>query len=225
MADPKRSRGFRNRNPGNIEFNTANQWQGQTGIEAPPPGGGRARFAVFSSHEYGIRALAMLLTTYQDRHGLRTVAGIIGRWAPGNENNTGAYVRAVAQAMGIRPDDTIDVHQFEGLRPLVVAIITHECGGNPYDAGTIDRGLALAGVTRPVTGIVSAARTERGRGALQAAGMSGGAGLAGAVLPALGGLQGLDWRVAALLIVVASIGGVLWILSRRASSRSGEAKA
>jgi hypothetical protein len=42
----------------------------EVGIEAT---GSPPRFAVFSSREYCIRALAALLAAYQDRHGLRTV--------------------------------------------------------------------------------------------------------------------------------------------------------
>ena len=63
MADPKQSRGYRNCNPGNIDYNERNRWQGQVGIEA------RGRFAVFSEHRWGIRAIAVLLITYQDRYG------------------------------------------------------------------------------------------------------------------------------------------------------------
>jgi len=78
--DPRQTRGYRNRNPGNIDHQPANRWQGLADppIETAPPGS-RARFARFVSHEYGIRALAVLLTTYQDRHGLRTIRGIITR--------------------------------------------------------------------------------------------------------------------------------------------------
>ena len=97
--DPRQTRGYRNRNPGNIEHQPANRWQGLADppIEPPPAGGGAPRFARFVSHEYGIRALAMLLTTYQDRHGLRTIRGIVARWAPGRENDTEAYIAAVAR--------------------------------------------------------------------------------------------------------------------------------
>ena len=47
--DPRQTRGFRNRNPGNIDHQPANRWQGldDPPIESAPPGG-RARFAVSS---------------------------------------------------------------------------------------------------------------------------------------------------------------------------------
>ena len=84
--DPKATRGYRNRNPGNIEHVPANKWQGL----AEPPSDGR--FCRFTSHEFGIRALAALLVTYQDRHKLRTPRAIIERWAPqGGERHRGLY--------------------------------------------------------------------------------------------------------------------------------------
>ena len=59
---------------------------------------------------------------------------MIGRWAPPNENDTGAYVRAVAASVGVGADEEIDVHEFAILRPLTLAIIRHENGQQPYRA-------------------------------------------------------------------------------------------
>jgi hypothetical protein len=142
------ARGYRNRNPGNIDFNARNGWLGQVGLEPPPLNGGRARFAVFEEHEYGIRALARLLMTYGEKHNLRTVAGIINRWAPSNENVTSSYIAFVAKLVGVRPDDPVDVTQYRIARPMVEAIIRKELGGCPYPASVIDEGLKRAGVLR-----------------------------------------------------------------------------
>lgn len=210
--DPKQSRGYRNRNPGNIDFVPANRWQGQLGKEEPPAGGGRARFARFDSHENGIRALAALLTTYQDRHGLRTVRGIVNRWAPPVENVTSAYVLAVARATRRGPDDALDLHSYADLRPLVEAIITHELGGQPYAASVIDEGLRRAGVVRPVMTIAAAAETGTGQGALTVGSV---AGVAAAVAPAVQSLGGLPpWvGVAVVLSAVALV--VFFVLNKR----------
>jgi hypothetical protein len=43
------------------------------------------------------------LIAYQDKHGLRTIRQIVSRWAPPTENNTNAYVRAVAADTGWMP--------------------------------------------------------------------------------------------------------------------------
>lgn len=93
----KVTRGVRNNNPGNIDYNPANKWVGQLGIEQ----GKNPRFALFDTPENGIRALGKLLQTYRTKYGLKTVGGIISRWAPGVENDTAAYVRAVEGAFDI----------------------------------------------------------------------------------------------------------------------------
>ena len=47
--------------------------------------------------------MAVNLLTYQRQHGLDTVKGILNRWAPPSENDTGAYVQTVSRALGLRP--------------------------------------------------------------------------------------------------------------------------
>jgi hypothetical protein len=197
-GNPRNSRGYRNRNPGNIDFNPANKWQGQVGRETT---GSPPRFAVFETHEFGIRALAVLLTTYQDRHGLRTIAGIVNRWAPGSENNTGAYIAHVARLTGRAPDERLDLHRHEDMAPLVKAIITHELGGNPYDDATIDEGLRLAGLPRPVTTLREAAATGTGHGAITVGAVASAAASAAPAIQAVGALP--PWV------------GVAFVLSRR----------
>jgi hypothetical protein len=71
-------RSLRNNNPGNIE-KSAVKWQGE--VE-----GSDSRFVTFATPEDGLRAMQQNLLTYQDKHGLNTVEGIIGRWAPAKEN-------------------------------------------------------------------------------------------------------------------------------------------
>ncbi len=215
MADPKQARGYRNRNPGNIDFNAANKWQGQVGIEPPPGGSMRPRFAVFTTHEFGIRALAMLLIAYQDRHGLRTVRGIINRWAPPSDGNrTDAYVSAAARKLGCDPDtDHLDLHTHAHLRPLVEAIITHELGGNPYPAAVIDEGLRLAGVPKPVETMGAAARTQTGQGALSVTGLASAAAVGAPALQALSGLP--QWTGVALVVAAAVVGLVIVLAKRR----------
>lgn len=166
-----KARGYRNKNPGNIDYMPANRWQGQVGLGDSWLPQRERRFAEFTSHVYGIRALAMLLITYQDRHGLRTIRQIINRWAPPTENRTSSYVSFVDQQLPRHTaDDPLNLHNYQDLREMVVAIITHELGGMPYDDATIDEGLRLAGVPRPVTTLADAAATNTGKSALQMGG-------------------------------------------------------
>lgn len=136
----KPTRGIRNNNPGNIDRN-ATKWQGMAVDQSTDP-----RFIVFKDAKWGIRAIARLLMTYQDRYKLHTVRGLINRWAPPVENDTGSYVSAVAKAVGVGPDAVIDVDSADVMLPLVKAIITHENGSNPYSDAVVMEGLHLAGV-------------------------------------------------------------------------------
>lgn len=69
----------------------------------------KPRFARFDTPENGIRALGKLLQTYQRVYGLNTVAKIISRWAPSNENDTAAYVRSVERRIGLAPGAKIQL--------------------------------------------------------------------------------------------------------------------
>lgn len=153
-ASQKRAqpRGIRNHNPGNIRHSN-DKWQGL----APADEQTDKDFVKFIDPTWGIRALAVLLITYQDKHKLRTVRGIINRWAPPVENDTSAYVDAVAEAANVLPNDKLDMHKYEHIRPILEAIIRHENGKGPkatentwYDDATIKTGLQRAGVVQPV---------------------------------------------------------------------------
>ena len=55
---------------------------------------------------------------------------IIATWAPRSENDTEAYVRAVAKALNVAPDQRIDVDIV--LEELAEAIFRHEVGAVPF---------------------------------------------------------------------------------------------
>jgi hypothetical protein len=130
------TRGERNNNPGNIRISSIN-WLGKT------PGTDNA-FETFATPAAGIRALAVNLRTYQNRYGLSTVRQIITRYAPASENNTGAYIAAVASAIGRSADDSLDLSDDSLLALLVAAIIKHENGRNVYSMAEISAAVSLA---------------------------------------------------------------------------------
>lgn len=129
-------RGIRNNNPGNI-VKGATSWEGK--VESPD-----TRYEAFATPEHGIRALASNLISYNDRHGINTVEGIISRWAPASENATAAYISAVAKDLKVKPGDKIDVKNPAVLRSLTLAIIKHENGGDPYSDAQVSRGVKAA---------------------------------------------------------------------------------
>lgn len=126
-------RGIRNHNPGNIRH--GDSWQGMAEVQTD------SEYIQFTSPEWGIRAAGKLLLNYEHLYGLNTVAGIIGRWAPTVENDTGAYVTHVAERLGVGENQPLNVASV--LPQLVEAIIVHENGIQPYSADTIRAGLAL----------------------------------------------------------------------------------
>ncbi|MGO0686845.1 structural protein P5 [Pseudomonas fulva] len=142
-------RGVRNNNPGNIDYNPRNAWQGQLGLEV---GVAKPRFARFDHPENGIRALGKLLLNYRGkdgmpgvgRPGIDTPLEFINRWAPASENDTNAYAQAIAKRLGIGVRDSIDISRPQILRELVVGIIVHENGTNPYPSALIDEGIGRA---------------------------------------------------------------------------------
>lgn len=147
---PPVTRGVRNNNPGNIDYNPRNQWQGQL---APDPAVEK-RFARFDTAENGIRALAKLVLAYRGKdgmpgiggHGIDTVREVINRWAPGFENDTESYIKAVAAGVGVAANQPIDLRNFRTLIAITTGIIQHENGSVPYAATVI-----AAGVQRALT--------------------------------------------------------------------------
>lgn len=126
-------RGIRNKNPGNVRAVPNQKFLGQVGVDDKG-------FIIFDTPENGVRALARVLKTYQNKHGLKTVADMIARWAPSNENDTAAYIASVSNRIGIAPTQRFTFND-DILTKMVNAIIKHENDVNPYDALTIEKGI------------------------------------------------------------------------------------
>ncbi|MBE5683868.1 structural protein [Pantoea agglomerans] len=139
MTGNKKPRGIRNNNPGNIRW--GDEWQGLV----PKSQCTDKSFCQFISPEYGIRAMIVILRNYQNKYGLRTVTGMIKRWAPPNENNTQTYINSVAQATSTGANQPIDLTDSRKLFQLLQAIIQHENGSQPYGFDVFVSALDLAG--------------------------------------------------------------------------------
>jgi len=129
MREP---RGIRNKNPLNIE--KGEPWNGLR------PNQTDARFAQFTDPRYGYRAAARIIASYR-RRGVKTLAEIIGTWAPATENNVGAYIKSVSEKSGIDPERVVTDTD---LVPLFAAMTVHENGHNPYPADLIQEGVSWA---------------------------------------------------------------------------------
>ena len=121
-------RGIRNNNPLNIR-KSADNWQGSVGDDG--------EFVQFAKATKGIRAAARILKNYRDRYGLDTVSGVVNRWAPPNENDTGSYINSVSQRIGVAPNQTLTDVDYPR---LIAAMIHHENGKQPYSFDVIEEG-------------------------------------------------------------------------------------
>lgn len=141
-------RAVRNNNPCNIE--RGDPWQGLM-AEADKTADQKAeqRFCVFASPKWGFRAAARILIAYQDKHGINTIAGIVARLAPPNENDTRAYTQHVCDLTEWAADKALDLHAYSDVAPVVKALATHECGGWFFDDADLKAGLILAGLQPP----------------------------------------------------------------------------
>lgn len=120
MAEKKLPRGLRNNNPGNIRKNS-DVFQGEKTSSDK-------EFKQFKSMAYGYRAIFKILSNYYRNYKLDTIRKMIGRWAPENENDTDAYVKAVSDYAGIPADDPINVNDREQMIRIVAAMSRIENG-------------------------------------------------------------------------------------------------
>lgn len=130
-GDASLPRGLRNNNPLNLSY-----VQGQPGVQ-----GSDGRFGRYATPEEGIAASVRQLQMYGQR-GLTTPAQIIGRWAPPGENNTGAYIAAVARNAGLDPNQPINMSDPAVMTRLVGAMGEHE-NGRPLDPAVVQRGVQM----------------------------------------------------------------------------------
>ncbi|END6102933.1 lytic transglycosylase domain-containing protein [Yersinia enterocolitica] len=133
-SDTTDPRGIRNNNPGNINY------VGQDGASLERPGG---RFAKFDTAYDGLKAMARQLMRYftgkTTGKPLQTLTDIISTWAPGSENNTGAYIAQLSKMLNVHPDAVLNLENPQVMSALMGGIIHHENGRNPYSSELINR--------------------------------------------------------------------------------------
>lgn len=140
-------RGLRNNNPGNINFDH------QPGATLERDGSG-SRFAFFQSPLQGLAAMAHQIGLYAKR-GIRSIAGIIGKWAPPSENNTTAYLTNVSRNLGVSPTTPINVYDPKVMAALMAQITKIENGKQPFSQDMMiqaaQQGLGLKASTPTAT--------------------------------------------------------------------------
>ena len=133
-------RGIRNHNPGNIDFSSKIVWDGQVDHMRRTD----ERFVEFVEPIYGLRAIGKILRTYQRSDGCRTIRDYIHRWAPRCENNTDAYVQAVAASLHMGAGDVPDITSPQVMAAFIHSIVVHENGYDPYPQDLLTAAVKLA---------------------------------------------------------------------------------
>lgn len=109
---------------------------------------------------YGLRALAMNLRHHYEKDGQRTVRALVSVYAPPGHrtrdipqgNDTEEYIREVAAALHVGPDDPVDLLQRPTPLVFMHAIERQECGRGPladghwYPSAVYEEALSLAGL-------------------------------------------------------------------------------
>lgn len=133
-------RAVRNNNPLNIRISSANDWKG----ELPQSLNTKmdAEFESFFNAVDGYRAATIVLCNYQSKYGLNTLNDIIHRFAPTTENNTTAYINAVSNAVGVLPNQAINLADDAVMLKVLLAMHKHEAGGIYFGEKLAKAGIA-----------------------------------------------------------------------------------
>jgi hypothetical protein len=88
------------------------------------------KLIAFNSLDEGIRATDVLLQNY-GKQGINTIAEIISKWAPPSDNNpTPAYINQVAQTVGVKPTQSLDMSNPMVRNAIATGIFKQENGSS-----------------------------------------------------------------------------------------------
>lgn len=111
--------GIRDNNPGDIKDDGTN-WQGKVGVDGV--------WVIFADTTWGLRAMAVDLSTKINRDGLNTITAIVNKYAPASDSNdVPAYINAVSVDTGFDPNQVLTADE-ETLQTLIRAFVNHELG-------------------------------------------------------------------------------------------------
>ena len=125
---------IRTNNPGAVKNASRTDknamWEGQTGFD-------EQGHAVFSSPEYGARAMAKNLQIQIEKG--NTLTSLLKEYATGNQD---AYIKNVSAKTGIDPNAKL---KESDIRQIMGAMVEHEAGvDNPFSKEVLDKGYELA---------------------------------------------------------------------------------
>lgn len=136
--------GLANNNPGDLKCCDGNNWQGLAGNDGT--------FDTFTDTTWGIRAMAVDLTTKINSDGLNTITAIISDYAPPSQNPTAQYIANVASSTGFSPTQVLTADAIT-LAKLIRAMINQEIGATlsaQYVSDSdIQAGISMMGASVP----------------------------------------------------------------------------
>nr|DAV78499.1 MAG TPA: virion protein [Caudoviricetes sp.] len=115
------SRGLRNCNPGNLRL-SKDKWKGLRPVQTDKD------FFQFVDMPHGYRAMLITLQNYRRKHGCRTIAAMIKRYAPATENNTSGYLSRVCNDLQVPTTYEPDVSDKQVMCALAAAMSRVENG-------------------------------------------------------------------------------------------------
>jgi len=135
-------------NPANIKF-SGTEWQKNNlyGLVGPSQAKDQGDpQALFANPLAGMASAARLALTKYNTHGLNTVEKIITDEKNGWTPRFTAAANAIAESMGIKPTDKIDLNDAGTMRKFMRALITQEHGpdGKLYDDAMVKQGVEIA---------------------------------------------------------------------------------
>ncbi len=125
--------GYKGCNPLNVKV-FGNKWDGLIGNDEKQHG-------IFATPMDGIRAGVKVIQCYDKKYGINTVEGIISRFAAAEDSTRSAYISNVCKAVGVAPDEKLDVKNPEVMQKLITAMIKQEIGAVAYSEETISAGV------------------------------------------------------------------------------------
>ena len=132
--------GIRNFNPGNLRKPSGDPFLGTSGMDSG--------YLTFSDPNYGLRALARNLMTYQDEYGIDNVNSLVDRYAPPSDNPEKSrenFKLALSNILGINPDEQFNIK--EKMPQLMEGIIKFENKNQmPYSSDQLSTAIDSASI-------------------------------------------------------------------------------
>ena len=112
-----------NRNLLNIRYFGGEKFKGFIGVD-------KHNHVIFAHPAYSVRAGAIILKNYEEKHGIRTVEDMIRRFAEGNQEQ---YISFVCRHLGVKPRQKISLKKnLHRILPIMIRFETGESVGAEY---------------------------------------------------------------------------------------------